>query len=98
MVVFWAKGIQQPYKNILPQAISYITVRKQTVIRIQEMKKEHMEIMKQKRARMENDISDMNTRNNPDPTSGTYLTAVKLAPYKMVAENMREKEEAKKET
>ena len=37
-----------------------------------------MEILNQKKARMENYVSDMTARNNPDSTSGLYLAAVKL--------------------
>ena len=41
---------------------------------------------------------DTTTRRNPDLTSGIYLTAVKVAQYRQVADNRREKEEEKKVT
>ena len=62
------------------------------------MKKEQMEILNQKKARLANYDNDISTRKNPNPTSGIYLTAAKLAQCIMVAENRREKEEVKKET
>ena len=56
-----------------------------------------MEILNQKKARLANYDNDISTRKNPNPTSGIYLTAAKLAQCIMVAENRREKEEVKKE-
>ena len=41
---------------------------------------------------------DANTRNNPNSTSGIYLTASKVAQYRQVAANRREIDEAKKIT
>ena len=38
------------------------------------------------------------SRNNPDLIYGIYLTAAKVAQYRLVDENRREKEEAKNET
>ena len=39
---------------------------------------------------------DTTTRRNPDSTLGIYLTAAKVAQYRQVTENSREKEDAKK--
>ena len=55
-----------------------------------------MMILKQHKVKLVN--KDTTTRRNPDLTSGVYLTAVKVAQYRQVDENRREKEEAKKET
>ena len=41
---------------------------------------------------------DTTTRRNPYSTLGIYLTAVNFVQYRQVADNRREKEEAKKET
>ena len=53
-------------------------------------------VLKQKKVKLVNE--DTITRRNPDSTLGIYLTAVKVAQCRQVAENRREKEEAKKET
>ena len=55
-----------------------------------------MMILKQNKVKLENE--DTTTRRNPDSTSGIYLTAVKVAQCRHVAENRREKEEGKKVT
>ena len=70
-------------------------MRKITVIHIQDMKKECMEILNQKKVRLVNDETSMR---KPDSSSGIYLNAAKLAQCRLMAENRREKEEAKKET
>ena len=45
-----------------------------------------------------NSNNDVTTRKNPDSSPGIYLTAAKVAQYRLVAENKRDKEKAKKET
>ena len=52
-----------------------------------------MMVFKHSKANLVNE--DTATRRNPDSTSGIYLTAVKVAQYIKVAENRREKKEAK---
>ena len=54
-----------------------------------------MTILNQKKVRLVND--ETSTR-NPDSSMGIYLTAAKVAQCTLVADNRREKEEAKKET
>ena len=93
MVVLQAKGKQQSSRNIILRAAEYDTVRKITVIPIQDTKKEFMAIINQKRVRLVNDETYMS---NPDSSSGFYLTAAKVAQYGLVDRNRREKEEAKK--
>ena len=46
---------------------------------------------------MENNVSDMTTRNNPNSASVIYLTNIKVAQCRMLAENRRGKQQAKKE-
>ena len=41
-------------------------------------------------------VKDETTRRNPDQNSGIYLTADIVAQYRLVAENRREKGEAKR--
>ena len=48
-----------------------------------------------KKVILENDVT---SRRNPDSSSGIYLTADKVSQCRLVYDNMREKEEAKKET
>ena len=55
-----------------------------------------MIIFKQKKVKLENKYTT--TRRNPYSTSGIYLTAVKVEKCRQVADNRREKEEAKKVT
>ena len=57
-----------------------------------------MGILKKKKVILSNYDNDITTRKNHNSTSGIYLTAVKVAQCRMIAENRREKEEAKKET
>ena len=54
-----------------------------------------MMILKKNKVKLENE--DTITRRNPDSTSGIYLIHVNLFQCRQVAENRREKEEAKKE-
>ena len=54
-----------------------------------------MEILHQKKARF---VNDETTRKNPDSGSVIYITTSKVAQCRLVAENRREKEEAKKVT
>ena len=67
MVVLRAKGMQQSSWDIILQAAAYDTVRKITFIPIQNMKKEFMAILNQKKVILVNDESY--TR-NPDSSSG----------------------------
>ena len=50
-----------------------------------------MDILKQKKVRLENDVRNITTRRNPDLNSGIYLTAVKVVIFSMVDDNRREK-------
>ena len=43
-------------------------------------------------------VNDETSIRNPDSITGIYITADKVAQCRLVAENRREKEEAKKET
>ena len=54
-----------------------------------------MIILQQKNTRL---VNDETSRRNIDSNLGIYLTAAKVAQYRLVADNRREKEEAKKET
>ena len=72
------------------------TVSRLTAVALQETNKENIEILKQNKARLKNDVRNMTTNMNSDSTPGIYLTAIKVSQYIMVAENRREKEEAKK--
>ena len=50
-----------------------------------------MEILKQKKVRLENYVRDITTMNNPDYDSVIYLTSIKLSQYSMMDDNRREK-------
>ena len=97
MVIIRVKGSnQQPSRNILLRAAAYDTVRKQTVLPLQEIKRETMMIYHQKKVKLGDE--DANTRINLNLTSGIYLTAAKVAQCREVAANRREMDEAKKIT
>ena len=97
MVIIQAKGrTQQPSRNILLWAAAYDTVRKRTVLPLQETKRENMMILQQKKVKLAND--EANTRRNPNSTSRIYLTAAKVAQVRQVATNRRALDEAKKTT
>ena len=87
---------QQPPRNILLRAAAYDTVQKQTVLPLQEIKRETMMILKQKKVKMANE--DANTRRKPNLTLGIDLTAAKVAQCRQLAMNMRAVDEAKKIT
>ena len=89
MVVPIAKGMQQSSRNIILQYAVYDAVRKITVIPIQDMKKECMLILNQKKVRL---VNDETFTSNPDSSLVVYLTDTKVAQVRMVAENRREKE------
>ena len=95
MVIIRAKGsTQQTLRNILLRAAAYDTVRKRTVLPIQEINIETMMIHQQKKVKLGDE--DAKTRINLNSTSGIYLTAAKVAHCRQVAMNRREMDEAKK--
>ena len=74
MVIIRAKGsTQKPLRNILLRAAAYDTVRRRTILPLQEMKRETMMILKNLKVKLANE--DTNTRGNPNSKSGIYLTA-----------------------
>ena len=55
MVIVWEKGsIQQQSRNIILRAVAYDTVQKLTILPLQEMKREFMMIIKQKKVTLSN--------------------------------------------
>ena len=68
----------------------------ETFLPLQEIKNEFMMVLKQKEENLVNE--DTTTRRNPYLNSVIYLTAVKVAQCRQLADNKREKEEAKKTT
>ena len=59
-----------------------------------ETNREFMMILEQKKVKLPNE--DAVTRRNPYSNSEIYITTVKVAQYRQVAANSREKEEGKK--
>ena len=70
-------GIQQQSRNIFLRAAVYDTVRKRTVLPLQDMNREFMMLLKQKKVKLVNE--DSATRSNPDSTPGIYLNAFKVS-------------------
>ena len=66
MVVLREKEIQKSSGNLFLKDENFDTVRGKNVIPLQSMKKEHIKILKQNKAILENDVSDMTTMMNPD--------------------------------
>ena len=60
MVILKAKGIKNPPGGLPLQAADNDAVRKQTIIPIQEMNKQHMETWKKKKTRLANYEEDNN--------------------------------------
>ena len=60
------------------------------------MNKEYIVILNKNKLILENDVSNMTTRMNPDPIPGIYLTSFKVSQFIMVDDNRRENDEAKK--
>ena len=90
MVIIQAKvSIQQPLRKNLLRAAAYDKVRKRTVLPLQDMNREYMMILKQKKVKLSD--KDSATRRKPDSTTLIYLTNVKVAQYRQVAENRIEK-------
>ena len=78
MVIIRAKGrTQKPSRNIIIRTAAYDTVRKRTFLPLQDMKRETMMILQQKKVKLANE--DVNTRRNPNSTLGIYLTATKVS-------------------
>ena len=65
--------------NLVLRAAAYDIMKKRTAIPIQEINKDHMEILKQNNVKLENDVNDMTTSNIPDLSSLIYITIVKVA-------------------
>ena len=88
--------LQQLSRNILLWAAAYDTVQKQTVLTLQSMKRGFIMILNQKKVKLAN--QDTTTKRKSDSNLGIYLTTAKVFQCIQVAENRREKEEAKKVT
>ena len=98
-MILWFSSKQRVLKNhqrkIILWAAVYDAVRKGTFTPIQDMKKECMTIINQKKVRLVNDETSMR---NPDYSTVIYLTTAKVVQYRLVTDDKIEKEEAKKET
>ena len=90
-----SKGTQQSSRKIILRDAAYDAMRKITVIPIQYMKRERMTILNKNKVRL---VNDETSSSNPDYSSVIYPTAAKVAQYRLVDENRREREDAKKET
>ena len=88
MVFLRAKGTQQSPRKIILRAAAHDAVRKVTVFPIQYMKEESMVILNKKKVILVNDETSMR---NLDYSSRIYLTASKVAQYRLVDDNRREK-------
>ena len=97
MVIIREKGsTHQPPINILLRAAEYDTVRKRTVLPLQDMKRETMMILQKKKVKLANEGANTSRKHNS--TLGIYLTSDKVAQCRQVAANRREIDEAKKIT
>ena len=78
MVIVRAKvSTQKPPRNILLRAAAYDTVRKRTVLPLQEIKRETIMMHKNRKVKLAN--KDANTWRKPSSTSGIYLISAKVA-------------------
>ena len=78
MVLLQEKVITESSTNLIFRYAAYDTMRKHNIIPLQETNKENMEEFKQKNVRLENNVSNITTRKNPDSSSVIYLTGAKV--------------------
>ena len=83
-------------RNLLIRGASYDIVHQSTILPIQEMKADEMEIRKSRMVRMPNrEREEEGRRMNPDSSAGTYVTASVEAQCRIIAEKRKIKEEEK---
>ena len=90
MVVLQEKAAQKSSGNIIFGDASYDAVRKLTAIPDKETKREWIMILQLKKVRL---VKYETSRRNAYLISGIYLIAYKLVQYRLVADNIRKKEE-----
>ena len=91
MVILRARG--NPSRNLLIRGADYDTVQQRTIIPIQEIKADEMEMRKRRMLRMPNmDREEGVRRMNPDSSAGIYVTASVEAQCIMIAQNRKIKE------
>ena len=83
-------------RNLLIRGAAYDIVHQRTILPIQEIKADEMEMRKRRMVRMPNrDREEEGRRMNPDSSAGIYVTASVEAQCRMIAENQKIKEEEK---
>ena len=83
-------------RNLLIRGAAYDIVHQRTILPIQEMKADEMEIRKKRMVRMPNsEREEEGRRMNPDSSAGIYFTASVEDQCRMIAENRKIKEEEK---
>ena len=94
MVILRARG--NPSRNLLIRGAAYDIVHRRTILPIQEIKADEMEIRKRRMVRMpKREREEEGRRMNPDSSAGIYVTASVEAQCRMIAENRKIKEEEK---
>ena len=94
MVILRALG--RPSRNILIRGAAYDTVQQRTILPIQEIKADEMEMRKRRMVRMPNrEREEEGRRMNPDSSAGIYVTASVEAQCRLIAQNRKMKKEEK---
>ena len=92
MVILRAQG--RPSRNLLIRGAAYYNVHKRTILPIQDIKADEMEIRKRRMVRMPNrDKEEEGRRMNPDSSDGIYVTASMEAQCRLISQNLKIKEE-----
>ena len=97
MVILRARG-RSP-GNLLIRAAAYDTVQQRTILPIQEIKADDMEMRKTRMVRMPNrDGEEEGSRMNPDSSAGIHVTTSVEAHRRLIAQTGRRKRKRKPKT
>ena len=96
MVILMDKGRCRSSWNLLIRAAAYDTVSTWTVLPLHQIKTVDREMKRQRMVRINNNpVEENGCRMNPDTSSGIYMTSVKEAQCRIVAENRIKQDKVK---
>ena len=86
MFIIRQKGVQKSSRNILLCGVTYDDMYQRTILPVHNIMKDESNIWKQNKVRLGKAQNEGGSRMNPNLSSGFYMTAVKEAECKFVAE------------
>ena len=96
MVVLREKVRFGASSNLLLRAAAYETIRHRTVMPLQQIKENEMEISTQRMVRMPNKYGEGKlSRMNPESSTGLYVNASVESEWRMISQNWKIQEEEK---